>query len=107
MRTLTAAILGLAMALPLTTLAVPARADTNDNGFLGQAQRFLNQGNGQSDQDAYERGRRDEARRQAERDREDRHEHRRAEAWRDRDHDRHRSDDYGYRADRNDVYPQR
>jgi hypothetical protein len=52
-------------------LGIPAQAADND--YLGQAQRFLNNGNGNNDQErAYERGRRDEDRRneqQAERNR--------------------------------------
>jgi hypothetical protein len=45
----------------LVVPGVPARAD-NSNNFLGQAQRFLN--NGDNDRDSYERGRQDEMRRQ-------------------------------------------
>jgi hypothetical protein len=57
----------LLIAVPLASVGTPAaRADNND--FMGQAQRFLN--NKGDDRDAYQRGRDDEIRRQrAERDR--------------------------------------
>src|SRR4051812_42218269 len=67
MRSITATASMALLALPLLA-TVPARAD---NGFLDQAQRFMNNGNSSnSDRDAYERGRSDELRRQqADRDR--------------------------------------
>ena len=56
--TLSAALL---IAVPLASVGTPAaRADNND--FVGQAQRFLN--NKDDDRDAYQRGRDDEIRRQ-------------------------------------------
>jgi len=55
------------IAAPLVSLGTPARADDND--FMGQAKRFLNNGENGGDRNAYERGRSDEMRRQqAERD---------------------------------------
>ena len=75
-------------------LAIPARAD-----FMNDAQRFLNQG-GQSDQNAYEQGRRDEMRRQqAEREQ--------RRAMREQQYgQQYRRDDYGDRrySDRYDDH---
>jgi len=80
-------------AVPLITLGPPARAD--DNGFVGQAQRFLNNNNGNDSRDAYERGRDDEMRRQqAQQNRDDRYR---------RDDDRAYSRDDRYR-DQNTGY---
>ena len=60
--------------------AVPAHAQ---NDVVGNVQRFLGNGNSSNDRDAYEQGRRDEMRQQADRERrEDR------QAYRDRDLDR-------------------
>jgi hypothetical protein len=84
--TLSAALL---IAGPLASGGTPAaRADNND--FMGQAQRFLN--NKGDDRDAYQRGRDDEIRRQrAERDR-----HRRDYDQSSGSNDYYRSPDYGY-----------
>ena len=80
-----------ALALPLAMGTVPAKAQGND--VLGQVQRFFN--NGRNDQDAYQRGREDELRRQqAQRDR-----------WRE-NHDRYGYNDRQYRGDR-DYYDNR
>ena len=82
-------------AAPLASFAPAAHADSND--FMGQAQRFLNNNNGNDGRDAYERGREDEMRRQqAERDRE----HIRRDNERDRDWTR----DEGYREQSNNGY---
>jgi hypothetical protein len=65
MRIITMAAGAFLIAVPLVSLGTPARADNND--FMGQAKRFMN--NQGDDRDAYERGRSDEMRRrQAERD---------------------------------------
>jgi hypothetical protein len=58
---------------PVSAISPPAHADQND--LLSRAQQFLNNNNdNQSGQNAYERGREDERRReQAQRDRRDRH----------------------------------
>ena len=73
------------IAASLVPVGTPARADNND--FMGQAKRFLN--NGGEDRDAYERGRTDEMRRQQA----------------DRDQRRYRRDyDYDQGADNNDRY---
>ena len=61
MRSITAIASCALLALPLVSLSAPARADSND--LMGQAQKFLNNGNG-NDRNAYERGREDELRRQ-------------------------------------------
>ena len=63
----------LALAVPLAMATAPAQAQSND--ALGQVQRFFKGGqNDQNDQNAYQRGREDELRRQqAQRD----------EHWRD------------------------
>jgi hypothetical protein len=102
MRTLTGLASSLLLTLPLVSMAPAAHADSND--FLGQAQRFLNNGNNSNtntstSNDAYERGRRDEQRRQeAARDRERwRQDH--AEDWRRGDRYRDGSgSDSGYRS---------
>jgi len=84
--TLSAALL---IAVPLASVGTPAaRADNND--FMGQAQRFLN--NKGDDRDAYQRGRDDEIRRQqAERDR-----YRRDYDQSPGSNDYYRSPNYGY-----------
>ena len=67
MRSITAIASCALLALPLVSLSAPARADNND--FMGQAKKFLNNDNN-NDRNAYERGRQDELRRQqAEQDR--------------------------------------
>ena len=71
------------LALPLLASSPPARAD---NDFMGQAQRFFN-GNSNSNEDAYRRGREDEMRRQ-QADREDR----RARREREREWSRYERD---------------
>ena len=90
MRSITAIAACVLTAAPLLAFGPPARAD---NDFVGQAQRFFN--NGDNDRNAYERGREDQIRRQqAERDRDRyRHEH----EW-NRD-DRYANPNYGYRSD--------
>jgi hypothetical protein len=66
MRCITKVAASLLVAAPLLSIGSPARADNND--FMGQAQRFLN--NKGDDHDSYERGREAEMRRQqAERNR--------------------------------------
>ena len=88
MRGFTAALLGLAVALPLGVATVPAHAD-QDNGVWGRAQQFF-QGN---DNDAYRRGQEDQWRREhAQRDWRD---HDRDQAWAQRDN----GYDRGYRRD--------
>ena len=84
--TLSAALL---IAVPLASVGTPAaRADNND--FMGQAQRFLN--NKGDDRDAYQHGRDDEIRRQqAERDR-----YRRDYDQSPGSNDYYRSPNYGY-----------
>jgi hypothetical protein len=84
MRSITAIAACALTAAPLVAFGPPAHAD---NDFVGQAQRFFN--NGDNDRNSYERGRDDEIRRQqAERDR-DRY-------ARDRDN-RYVNPNYGYR----------
>jgi hypothetical protein len=74
-------------------------AHSQQNGFLGQAQRFLNNDNSQSNEDAYQRGRQDEMRReQAQRDQRYRHED--DQRWSNRDLDR----DSRYRSQDRDTY---
>ena len=84
-------------AAPLVASGPAARADSND--FMGQAQRFLNNGNnGNDNRDAYERDREDELRRQqADRDRD---RYRRNDAFRDDASrgDRGRGPDYNYNS---------
>jgi hypothetical protein len=83
MRAIPVLAAGFLTAVTLVSFGPSARADSND--FMGQAQRFLNNGNnGNDNRDAYQRGREDELRRQQAR----------------QDHDRDRHDD-GYR---NDAY---
>jgi hypothetical protein len=53
-------LIGLACALPTALVSPPAHAQ--GNGFLGQAQRFLNGPQSSQDQNAYERGREDQRR---------------------------------------------
>jgi hypothetical protein len=91
MRTITMLASSLLIAAPLVSVGTPVRADNND--FMGQAQRFLNNNKG-DDRDSYERGREDEMRRQqAEQDRGHyRHDHERDA---DRD-DRYHEPNYGY-----------
>ena len=68
MRSITVIAFSLVLAAPLVSLAPSAKADS-DNGWVGQAQRLLNNGQN-NDRDAYQRGREDELRReQAQRDR--------------------------------------
>ncbi|HEX5327435.1 MAG TPA: hypothetical protein VFW75_12255 [Acetobacteraceae bacterium] len=102
MRWFGAAILGAALTVPLAVASVPAQAD---NDVLGQMQRLFN-GN-QSDRNAYERGRADQARQQHERWRE-RHDraYNRDQNWHDHDwdhrdwrghgYDNHYSGNYGH-----------
>jgi len=68
-------LIALAGVIPFAMSSVPTHAEDN-GGFLGQAQRFLNSGN-QEQQNAYERGRQDEARRET----------LSRQQWRDRDED--------------------
>jgi hypothetical protein len=96
MRAIPAFAACLLTAVPLLAFGPLAHADNND--FLGQAQRFLNNNNGNDNRDSYERGREDEMRRQqAERDR-DRYQrddsYRRDDAY--RGDDRPRGPDYNY-----------
>jgi len=82
-------------AAPLASFAPAAHADSND--FMGQAQRFLNNGSNNDNRDAYERGREDEMRRQqAERSRD--------HVRRDNDRDRDWTRDEGYREQSNNGY---
>ncbi|MBV9251347.1 MAG: hypothetical protein JO227_19120 [Acetobacteraceae bacterium] len=90
-----AVVLGLAVALPVAAVSVPARAD---NDFLNQAQRFLGNNNNKDEaaRRAYEQGRADQIRRdQAARDPDHRYkredQYTRSEDWRDR-HDRDDAD---------------
>ncbi|MGA9011032.1 MAG: hypothetical protein WB509_00900 [Acetobacteraceae bacterium] len=90
MRSITAIASCALLALPLVSLSAPARADNND--FMGQAKKFLNNDNN-TDRNAYERGRQDELRRQqAEQDR--------TRYRPDRDGDRSRDDRYRNPNDR-------
>ncbi|HEY6440665.1 MAG TPA: hypothetical protein VIY55_11650 [Acetobacteraceae bacterium] len=90
MRSITAIASCALLALPLVSLSAPARADNND--FMGQAKKFLNNDNN-TDRNAYERGRQDELRRQqAEQDR--------TRYRPDRDSDRSRDDRYRNPNDR-------
>lgn len=67
---------------PLFAFSSPTHAEQND--LLGRAQQLLNNNNNAGNQDAYERGRQDEMRReQAQRDRNYRHDH--EGRWSDRD----------------------
>jgi hypothetical protein len=93
MRPITMLASSLLIAAPLLSIGSPARADNND--FVGQAQRFLNnRGDDRDARNSYERGREDEMRRQqAEQDR-NRYRHDR-ERDADRD-DRYREPNYGY-----------
>jgi hypothetical protein len=94
MRSIRTVTFGLLSSLPLLLPAAPALAETSD--FMGQAQRLMNMNNRGDDRDSYDRGRDDEARRQAaqlnrdgyrrDNDRED---------DRDRRDDRSRQPDYG------------
>ncbi len=90
MRPITILASSLLIAVPLLSIGTPVQADNNN--FMGQAQRFLN--NKGDDRDSYERGREDEMRRQqAEQDRSRyRRDHDRGS---DRD-DRNRDPNYGY-----------
>jgi hypothetical protein len=82
---------------PMAAFSPPAHAQ--QNGFLGQAQRFLNNDNTQSNEDAYQRGRQDEMRReQAQRDRRYRHDD--DQRWSNRDLDRNSP----YRSQDRDTY---
>jgi len=69
MRLATVIAAGLLAAGPVIAFGPPAHSEQSD--LMGQAQRFLNgNNNGQTDRDAYQRGREDEMRRQqAQRDR--------------------------------------
>lgn len=64
MRSITAATCSLILGVPLV-FAAPIHAQTQNgqNGALGTVQRFLGNGNNNSDQRAYEQGRRDEMQR--------------------------------------------
>jgi len=55
MRPFTAALLGLAVALPLGIATVPAHADQDANGFFNRAQKFFDQSDNQNDRDNYRR----------------------------------------------------
>ena len=59
MRLFHTAILGALIALPVAISGTIVPAHAQQNGVLGQAQRFLN-GNQNQDQNAYEQGRRDQ-----------------------------------------------
>jgi hypothetical protein len=88
MRSMTTLVMSLILVAGTLGLSAPARAD-----FVNDAQRFLNQGN-QSDQNAYEQGRRDEMHRE---------QVRREERRRDREYGQYNDRDrYGYRY--NDRY---
>ncbi|HJU27441.1 MAG TPA: hypothetical protein VJ722_12250, partial [Rhodanobacteraceae bacterium] len=85
MRLINIVAAGLLAVGPIFAFSSPARAEPND--LLGRAQQFLNNNNNnnsQSNQDAYERGRQDEMRReQAQRDRRYRRDD--DQRWTDRD----------------------
>ncbi|HEY7579180.1 MAG TPA: hypothetical protein VH855_16435 [Acetobacteraceae bacterium] len=99
MRLMTAIAACILTAGPIVGFGPSAHSQQND--FLGQAQRFLNNNNSnsQSNEDAYRRGRQDEMRReQVQRDRRSRHDD--DQRWSNRDLDR----DSQYRGQDRDTY---
>lgn len=69
MRSFTAALLGLAIAMPVGVATVPAHADQNDNGFFNLAQSFFDQSGNHNDRDNYRGDHNDNWRRSGENDR--------------------------------------
>jgi hypothetical protein len=100
MRLTTVIAAGLLAAGPVIAFGPPAHSEQND--LMGQAQRFLNgNNNGQTDRDAYQRGREDEMRhQQAGHDRG----YRRDYDQRLGDHDRDLNRDSRYRSQDRETY---
>ncbi len=83
MRIFGTAALGLILAIPVALATAPAHAQDQGNGVLGQMQRLINPND--HSQDAYQRGREDQARQE---------QARREERWREQ-HAQRDSDHYG------------